>query len=563
MKCTNSLSYNLSLQHCLMGLLCMVVLGISSLQASMSFTDVTDQTGITFKHKDGSSGNFYIVETIGAGLALFDYDSDGDSDIYFLNGAALKGVEYKRTPKNALYRNEGNFKFTDVTEASGTGDTGFGLGVTVGDYDNDGDPDLYLNNHGPNVLYRNNGDGTFTDVTKPAGVGDGSHVGAGTCFLDSDNDGDLDLYVARYIVFDYRKTITIAMGGHLEYPSPNAFVFKEDALYRNNGDGTFTDISEASGIAQHRKSGMGMICADYDNDGDTDIFVANDSTENLLFQNDGTGVFEEVGLLSGVAYELGGKAYGNMGVDCADYDNDGLLDFYVTSYNHEWATLYRNLGEGLFEDVTPSTGSGKGTFLNATWGTGFVDFDNDGDKDIFVAVGFLADNVEQYRDDITYHARNELLMNTGDGTFINITDRAGDGMKVKRSSRGAGFDDLDNDGDIDAVILNSRREPTLLRNDTKNKNHWVQIHLKGVKTNRDGVGARVKVVCGDRVQIDEVHSGRSYQGHHGSTLHFGLGTHETIDRIEVKWIGGGVDILKNPAVDQRLTITEGENPAKQ
>jgi hypothetical protein len=198
-----------------MGLLCMVVLGISSLQASMSFTDVTDQTGITFKHKDGSSGNFYIVETIGAGLALFDYDNDGDSDIYFLNGAALKGVEYKRTPKNALYRNEGNFKFTDVTEASGTGDTGFGLGVTVGDYDNDGDPDLYLNNHGPNVLYRNNGDGTFTDVTKPAGVGDGSHVGAGTCFLDSDNDGDLDLYVARYIVFDYRKTITIAMAAPL------------------------------------------------------------------------------------------------------------------------------------------------------------------------------------------------------------------------------------------------------------------------------------------------------------------------------------------------------------
>jgi hypothetical protein len=252
-----------------------------------------------------------------------------------------------------------------------------------------------------------------------------------------------------------------------------------------------------------------------------------------------------------------------MGVGCGDYDNDGLLDFYVTSYAHQSATLYKNLGDGMFEDLTSSTGAGKGTFSNATWGTGFVDFDNDGDRDLFVAVGFLADNVEHYRDDITFEARNEILMNTGDGKFVNMTDQAGDGLKVKRSSRGAGFDDLDNDGDIDAVILNSQSGATILRNDTENDNHWIQIRLKGVKSNKDGVGARVKVVTGDLVQIDEVHSGRGYQSHYGTILHFGLGTHEKIDTIEVKWIGGQTDVLENPGVDQRLIITEGENPAKQ
>jgi hypothetical protein len=528
----------------------------------MSFTDVTGQTGITFTHTDGSGENFYIMETVSAGVALFDYDNDGDIDIYFLNGAALKGTKYEKPPKNALYRNEGNFKFTDVTASSGTGDTGFGLGVTVGDYDNDGDPDLYLNNYGPNVLYRNNGDGTFTDVTKKAGVGDGSDFGAGTCFLDIENDGDLDLYVSKYVVFGYDKTITMAMGGHPVYPSPKAFVFPADALYRNNGDGTFTDISEASGIGKHRGSGMGMVCADYDNDGDTDIFVANDSMENFLFQNDGKGVFEDVGLLAGVAYDFNGKVYGNMGVDCADYDNDGLLDFYVTSYSYQWTTLYKNIGDGMFEDATFTTGAGENTFKDPTWGTGFADFDNDGDRDIFVAVGGLQPYSEKYNDRMAYLVRNEVLMNTGDGKFVNITDKAGDGLKVKLSSRGAGFDDLDNDGDLDVVILNSRREPTILRNDTANKNHWVQIRLNGVKTNKDGVGARVKVVCGDLVQIDEVHSGRSYQGHHGTTLHFGLGAHEKIDLIEVKWIGGQTDVLKDIAADHLITLTEGESLPK-
>jgi hypothetical protein len=539
-------------------LLCATFFLWSPAQGTITLKDV--KTAIDFNHTDGHSGKFYIMETVSAGLALFDYDNDGDIDIYFLNGAALKGTVYDKPPKNALYRNEGNFKFTDVTEQSGLGDTGYGLGVAAADYDNDGDIDVYLNNYGPNVLYRNNGDGTFTDATATAGVDDGDHMGAGACFFDMDNDGDLDLYVARYVIFSYENYAVKKIFGHMDYLGPLSFKYQRDSLYRNNGDNTFTDVSKESGIADYSGSGMGTLCADYDNDGDTDIFVANDGSQNFLFENNGNGQFEEVALMAGVAYDINGIPNGSMGVDCGDYDNDGLLDFYVTSYQSQWATLYKNLGDGLFEEATASTGSGQGTYNDVTWGTGLVDFDNDGDRDLFVAAGHLQVNIEKFSDNSEYLARNMLFENNGDGKFVNITDQAGDGMKVKLSSRGAGFDDLDNDGDIDVVILNSRSEPTILRNDTDTDNHWIQIRLQGVKTNRDGVGARVKVVCGDLVQIDEVHSGRSYQSLYGSRLHFGLGTHEKIDRIEVTWIGGQSDILKDIAVDQRLTITEAKNP---
>jgi hypothetical protein len=527
-----------------------------SAESAIRFTEVTAQTGITFRHYDGSAGEHYIMETVSAGLALFDYDNDGDIDIYLLNGSALKGATYDPPPINRLYRNDGNWKFTDVTEASRTGDRGFGLGVAVGDYDRDGHLDLYLNNYGPNVLYRNNGDGTFSDVTKKAKVDDGDYVGGGTAFLDIDKDGDLDLYSARYVDFSYSRNVINIVEGNRVYVPPTAYVYPHDALYRNDGDGTFTDVSEESGIAAHIGTAMGMICADYDNDGDTDIFVANDRLENFLYANDGTGRFEEVGLLAGVAYDFSARAQGSMGVACGDYDNDGLLDFYVTSYAKETATLYRNLGGGLFKDVTSATGAGVGTFINPTWGTGFVDFDNDGDRDLFVAVGHTHPNIEKWADSMSYWARNEVLMNTGDGKFVNVTDQSGDGLKVELSSRGAGFDDLDNDGDIDAVILNSRREVTILRNDTETENHWIQIRLKGVTSAPDGIGARVKVTRGDLVQIDEVHSGRSYQGHHGLRLHFGLGSHRKVDLIEVHWIGGKKDVLRNVAADQLITITE-------
>jgi len=512
-------------------------------QAPIQLRDVTGQTGVTFVHTDGSSGKRYMIEGVCCGLALFDYDGDGDVDIYFLNGAPLKGTKADVPPVNELWRNDGNWKFTNATKKAGVGDAGYGLGVTVGDYDNDGDGDLYLNNFGPNVLYRNNGDGTFTNVTKQAGVANGDKVGAGANFLDIDADGDLDLYVSNYVKFTYETHRIRYSKGHPMYAGPMDFPPTPETLFRNNGDGTFTDVSRVSGVATSKGTGMGTVCADFDDDGDTDIFVANDVAGNFLFQNDGTGKFKEVALSAGVAYDLHGDEQASMGVDCGDFDNDGRLDFYQTSYALELATLFKNLGGGIFEDVTARTAAGEGTYPFVTWGTGLVDFDNDGDRDIFVACGDIQDNVELYEDMRTYHARNVLLMNTGDGKFVNVSDRCGDGLTVKLSSRGAAFDDLDNDGDVDAVILNSRRKPTILRNNSAAKNHWIQIRLRGVKTNRDGVGARVKVTTGDRTQVAEVHSGRGYQSHFGSRLQFGLGKHERVDRIEVRWIGGRTDAV--------------------
>ena len=533
-----------------------LLLATAGAQGPIQLREVTRETGITFRHTDGSSGRRYIVETVTAGLALFDYDGDGDVDVYFLNGAPLLGTKADVPPRNALYRNEGAWKFTDVTDEAGVGDTGFGLGVAVGDYDNDGDPDVYLNNYGPNVLYRNNGDGTFADVTREAGVAAGHKVGAGACFLDADKDGDLDLYVANYVKFSYQTHVARQNDGFPEYSGPLDYPPEPDILYRNNGDGTFTDVSIESGVGAHAATGMGMVCADYDNDGDTDVFIANDEVGNYLFENDGTGKFEEMGLMTGVAYNIDGHELGSMGVDCGDYDNDGWLDFFMTSYQREFPVLYRNLGNRFLEDVTLAAGAGVGALPYVTWGNSLVDFDNDGDRDLFIACGHLQDNIQLYDDSSAYHVRNILLMNTGHGKFVDVSAASGDGLSVELSSRGAGFDDLDNDGDVDVVILNSRREPTILRNETESRNHWIQLRLQGVNTNRDGVGARVTVAAGDLTQIDEVHSGRGYQSHYGTRLYFGLGKRERVDRIEVRWIGGGTDVLEDVGVDQLLTITE-------
>lgn len=519
--------------------------------------DVTQTTGISFRHTDGSSGRRYIVETVSAGLALFDYNNDGRIDIYFLNGAQLPGSPPGPPPRNALYRKDGDWKFTEVTDQAGVGDTGFGLGVAIADYDNDGDADIYVNNFGPNVLYRNNGDGTFQDVTEAAGVGAGDLVGAGACFLDIEGDGDLDLYCANYVNFTYENHVPIVVNGFPQYAGPKAYKPVPDILYRNNGDGTFSDVSEESGIARHEGTGMGMVCLDFDNDDDTDIAVLNDVRGNFLFQNDGSDKFEEIGLIAGIGYSADGKELGSMGIDCADYDNDGWLDLFQTAYSAELPALYRNTGIGFFEDVTRAAGAGIKTYPYVNWGCGFVDFDGDGDRDLFIANGDLQDNVHLYSAITAYEVRNTVLMNTGNSKFLDVSDECGDGLAPKLSSRGVGLDDLDNDGDIDVVILNSRREPTILRNESQAGNHWVQLRLQGTKTNRDGIGARVRVVAGDLVQVDEVHSGRGYQSHFGTRLHFGLGQRDKIDRIEVRWIGGSEEVFQAGAVDQVLTLVEG------
>ena len=526
-------------------------------ECPIRFQDVTPASGIKFVHTDGSSGKRYVVEPMTAGVAVFDYTSDGLLDIYFVSGAPLRGAKTEGPPpRNMLYRNDGAFKFTDVTDASGTGDTGYGLGVAVGDFNNDGRVDLYVNNFGPNVLYRNNGDGTFADVTKEAGVACPDKVGAGANFLDTDGDGWLDLFVGHYVTWSYDIHVSRRYMGRPIYSGPRDYPRSANSLFRNNRNGTFTDISKESGIAAHLGAAMGTCVADYDNDGRPDIFVANDESPNFLFHNLGHGKFEEVALASGVAYNLEGNRKGSMGVACADFDNDGWLDFYVTAYQREGATLYRNLGNGLFDDVTHQTGAGEGTLATVTWGDGFADFDNDGHKDIFVACGHLDDNVEEYDDTTTYLAAPIVFWNTGNGKFASVSKQAGL-AEMKLCGRGMVLADLDNDGHVDVVILNSRRPPTILKNVSKDNNHWIEIDLRGVKTNRFGVGARVRVVAGDLAQIDEVHSGQGYQSHFGMRLHFGLGKHDRIDRLEARWIGGGVDVFENVGVDQVLTLTEG------
>ncbi len=529
---------------------------ISGATQTIVLTDVTSSTGIDFVHTDGGSGQRYVVETVSAGLALFDYDNDNDIDVYLLNGAPLKGSKQTDIPRNALYRNDGDLRFTDVTKESGLGDTGYGLGVAVADYDGDGNLDVYLNNHGSNALYRNSGKGLFHNVTKKSGVSGKDVTGAGVCFLDMDADGDLDLYVANYFQFDYNTIQRQLNKGVPVYPNPRYYDPVADILYRNNGDGTFTDVSEESGISKHSGWGMGIVCADYDRDGDTDVFVGNDVAENYLFQNDGSGKFQEVALLSGTAYDLNGDEQGSMGVDCGDFNNDGLLDFYVTSYQNQLSTLYQNTGDGFFEDVTMLTGAGSGTFHQVTWGNGFVDFDNDGDKDIYIACGHLQDNIALIDDTTQYLASNVLLENYGKNKYKEVASSIGESNGVKKSSRGAAFDDLDNDGDTDAEILNSRSAPTILRNDSVNHNSWIQINLKGLKKNVQGIGARVKVVTGNLIQEDEVHSGRGYQSHYGTRLSFGLGNAKLVNSIEVNWIGGGKNVISDVEVNKMITIEQ-------
>ena len=535
----------------------LVVFTRAHAESPIRLVDVTAQTGIGFRHYDGSTGKQYLVEAVSAGLALFDYDSDGDVDVYFINGADIPPADGNGA-RNALYRNNGDWTFTDVTDEAGVGGQGFGLGVAAADYDNDGDQDLYVSNYGPNVLYRNNGDGTFTDVTAASGVANGNKVGAGVAFFDADRDGDLDLYVANYIQFSPGKQKPRTTAGFPMYPSPHDFEPEVDAFFRNNGDGTFVDDSIGSGIAAQAAAGMGIVAADYDNDGDIDVFVCNDAMANFLFQNDGSGKFTEFALVAGVAFDLNGGENGSMGVDCGDFDNDGLLDFFTTNFDAELPVLYQNTGGGFFHDATLLTGAGAGSRPHVNWGTGFVDFDNDGDRDLFIACGHLQDYIEKIDDRRAYEARNILLMNGGDGRFTNVSGQSGDGMNVKLSSRGTAFGDLDNDGDIDAIVVNSRCEPTILRNDSPNQNHWIQLRLRGTRGNRDGIGARVEVIAGELTQIAEVHSGRGYQSHHGMRLHFGLGSRDRIDRINVRWTDGRISRVESPSVDRLLSVVEPE-----
>jgi enediyne biosynthesis protein E4 len=522
---------------------------------TIRFQDATASSGIQFIHTDGSSGNRYIIENIASGLGLIDFDGDGLLDIYFLNGAPLPGSPVTATPPvNTLYRNNGDGTFTDVTASSGTGDPGYALGCAVADYNNNGHEDIFITNFGRNTLLRNNGDGTFTDVTEYAGLGD-TAFGAGCAFLDFDRDGHLDLYVANYLHFDFDAFQPCTRAGVPVYCDPRTYPPVADRLYRNRGDGTFEDVSERSGIGRYRGYGMGMVCSDFDGDGWPDIFVGNDVMQNYLFRNRRDGTFEEMGLLAGVAFDQFGDEQGTMGANAGDYDGDGLPDIVITDYQNQVTTLYRNLGNSLFQDVTVATGVGVGSLPLVTWGCGFVDLNNDGKRELFTAAGHLQDTVEQYDNSSTYRQRN-ILLQQREGRFVDISKAVGGPLNVVESSRGAVFGDLTNNGLIDIVVSNARSRPTIMFNQSPSSNHWAILKLVGQVSNRSAVGAVVRLTAGGQTQVDEVRAGRGYQSADDLRLHFGLGTQAVIDRIEVRWPTGKTNVWTQLDANRVIRLTE-------
>lgn len=536
-----------------------VILSFSSAiaDAQLRFTDVTATTGIRFHHEDGRSGAHYFLETLGAGAAWFDYDQDGDIDIYFVNGADLPGMKSDVPPTNALFRNNGDGTFTNVTDDAGVGDSGYGFSCAVGDYDNNGFPDLYITNFGANVLYQNNGSGTFSDVTAQAGVGD-SLWGASSAFADYDNDGYLDLFVANYVQFEVDSNPECGTIGVRTHCGPGAFQGTASVLYRNSGDGTFTDVTEESGVWNPNGKGMGVIWCDYDNDADLDLFVANDKVEDWLYRNEGDGTFKDVGLTSGVALNEMGAPYSSMAPVFGDIDNNGWFDLAITNFQDEPNSVYYNDGDGFFSDITYRSGIGGPSLTRLAWGADFADLDSDGWLDLFVATGHLEENVQLLNPTTTYPQQNQLFLNRGDRTFDDVSDSSGDGLLLKRVSRGAAFGDFDNDGDVDILITNSNQSPDLLRNDTANNNRWLVFTAVGTRSNRSGIGTRIKVSAGGSVQMREIKSGGSYPSHSDMRLHFGLGESAAAEYIEIRWPSGLIEHYKDVRSNRFLIATEGK-----
>ncbi|MDT4968020.1 MAG: enediyne biosynthesis protein [Acidobacteriota bacterium] len=543
-----------------------VLLGVTALAGSppneIQFTDITDKAGINFKHV-ASPEKKYIVESMSGGLALIDYNNDGYPDIYFVNSLTVDLVKTRGKTQSALYRNNGDGSFTDVTDKAGVGDVGWGMGVAVGDFDNDGFDDLYVTCLGPNYLFRNNGNGTFTDVTERARVGD-PHWSTGAAFVDYDNDGKLDLFVANYVDFDINHLPEFGKGKSCQFKGvpvqcgPRGLPGAGDTLYHNNGDGTFTDVSKKAGVSDPQGYyGMGVICSDFDGDGYVDIYVANDSTPNFLYKNNGDGTFKDVGFLSGSAVNENGSEQGSMGVTVGDYDHDGKFDIFVTNFDDEYNTLYRGAGPISFADISYAAKVAAVSLVYVGWGTKFFDYDNDGWLDLFVANGHVYPQLERYRQ------RKLLHRNNRDGTFTETAAQSGTALMEQRASRGVAFGDLDNDGDVDLVINDLDGPPQLLRNDGGNANNSIVIKTIGVKSNRDGIGARVRVVSSDLSQVDEVRSGGSYISQNDLRLHFGLERRTKIDLIEIRWPSGGIDKITNATVNKLLTVKEGQGIVNQ
>ncbi|MFZ0743003.1 MAG: CRTAC1 family protein [Terracidiphilus sp.] len=532
------------------------------------FVDVAEAAGLTQVMFYGEETKAtYITEIMGGGCAFFDYDNDGWMDIFILGGRRLE--EIPSGASNRLYRNNRDGTFTDVTKAAGLMDAAWAVGVCVGDYNNDGFEDLYVTYYGQNRLYRNNGNGTFSDVTAQSGLGSTAiRFGSGCTFVDYNRDGWLDLFVSNYADVD----LATMPKPSLERPNcnfdgvpvncgPSGLPLPTHALYRNNGDGTFTDVSKESGVAAMRGSyGLTAAAFDVDEDGWPDIFVACDSTPSLLLMNNHDGTFREEALLRGVALSDNGKEMAGMGVGIGDYDCDGHLDIARTHYMNQATGLYHNLGKGEFEDVTAQAGLiHERRFVS--WGTGLFDLDNDGNPDIFLVTGQVYPELEAFNPKYPRRGPRILFRNQGDGTFLQLTDEAGPALDARHVSRGCAFGDFDNDGDLDIVIMNQNEPPTLLRNDAPAGNHWIKVRLQGTKSNRSAIGSRVVVRCGGKTQVQELMSQSSYVSSNDPRLHFGLGPCETVD-LEVRWPLGTVEVHKNVAANQLITLREGSGTIK-
>lgn len=532
--------------------------------SAIEFEDIIESSKIKFKLKNSTSPQHYTIETMTGGVAVFDYNNDGLLDIFFTNGASIPSLEKTDSSyANRLFRNNGDGTFTDVTERAGLQGIGYSMGVAAGDYDNDGFVDLYVTGFNRNQLFHNNGDGTFTDVTEKAGVsglipkrGKAWSVAAG--WFDYNNDGLLDLFVVNYLDYDIKTAARWTVRGFPAYCSPVDYQGTPNILYRNNGDGTFTDVSEQSHISQYVGKGMGLAFADYDNDGFTDIFVSNDTFQNYLLHNNGDGTFTDVALSAGVAYNANGRAMAGMGADFKDIDNDGKPDIFETSMFGDSFPLYKNLGGGQFQDVTGEAGLTVLTGRLTAWGTGVFDFDNDGSKDIFTADASILDNSMEL-DHRPYALPNGLFRNKGNMTFEDLSAKAGASFSVPAAHRGAAFGDLNNDGKIDVVVTVLNGAPQILMNRSRNINHWIILNLVGVKSNRDGLGTKVKVTTALGSQYNAATTTVGYNSSSDKRVHFGLGAAAVVDRIELSWPSGIKQVLTNIKADQVLTVKESEH----
>jgi enediyne biosynthesis protein E4 len=540
-----------ALPHASFSLSLALLLSCGFARAEVVFTDVTVAAGIDFSHFDGRSGQRHFIETLGSGVAWIDIDGDGDDDLYFVNGARLYDSPPGPDPRNALYRNDGDGTFTDITEEAGVGHTGYGHGACAGDIDGDGDLDLYVTNYGPNVLYRNDGDGSFTDITQAAGVGDPAW-GTSCAFADIDLDGDLDLYVVNYVTYDPREEPPCLVGGVPVHCTPKRFRGASDVLYRNNGDGTFEDVSEAAGIANPGGKGLGVVWGDYDRDGTPDAYVANDTVENYLYRNAGDGTFTEEAFMVGVALSEHGEMESGMGVDWGDIDNDGRLDLIVTNFQEQVATLYHNddqIGHDVFfTDVSYTSGTGVHTFEPLGWGAVFFDADNDGHQDIFIANGHIYPNAHVVDHTTTYEQTNQLFRNVGGGVFENAS--AAVGLTALASSRGAAVSDYDLDGDLDIVVTNSNGAARLLRNDGGNASGWIQLAPPATSA----IGTRVEIVTGDVTQTVTIKAGQGYMSQSSLVAHFGIGDATVVDEARVTFADGSVVVMRDLVPNRRVVV---------